>query len=238
MSIAVRLRDHFWVAVVLLSVGSCKDDNSLAEDNMPTPTKARPEGFADIDTGARPNVPAKRKKSTTDAGVPKSQARPALSVTEITALGDSLPKLEGELVVKALAVVSKSRVATLTVCLSKPLTKATSQVVRAYRDNGWEDIRVTTPPIDKERKRLSANSVRYRMTATVEGGATIGCPTPEPHSKVAMRFQERTPPPTVQHKTKMMVPKKKALHRPDPASVRRAPNDESRPPAPQDSGGT
>lgn len=237
MLAAVRLRNPIQIAVALLLLVSCMDDNSVAKDKMPKPSKARPEGFADVDTGARPQLKESPEPTVGDAGpAPRKNARPALTEAEVKALGLTLPKFEGELVLKALSPIAHSRVATMTICISKPLTAATSQVVREYRKKSWESIRVTTPPNDKKRRRLSANAERYRMTATAQGGATIGCSSPETHTKISMRFQQRIPTPVNKpaYKLDTPLPKKRALPRRDPDAVRRAPSSESPPQVPQD----
>jgi hypothetical protein len=179
----------------LCSISGCKDDNSFARDKMPVPTKARPIGYDDVDTGVRPVLEEDGSKEAEPAKAAKIDPKkpPAFTEADIKELRDRLPVLEGELVLEALGVVANSRVATLTVCLHKPLTAATSQVISAYKKT-WQDIRVTTPPNNKKHRRLSANDKRFRMTAAIVGGSTIGCPAPETHTKVSFRFQERSAP--------------------------------------------
>ncbi len=204
---------------------------------MPVPTKARPEGFPDVDTGARPQLKELPKAEVLDGGpAPSTKARPALTASEVVALGQTLPTLRGELVLKALAVVPHSRVATMTICIPLPLEEATAQAAKGYRDNSWEAVRITTPPKYLERRRLSANSERYRMTATAQGGDTIGCPAADTHTKISLRFQERTPAPaaTPSYKLETQVPTKKVTPRQGEAAALRAPSDESPPPAPRD----
>lgn len=191
----IRELSRLTVALCTLSaMAGCKDDNSFASDKMPVPTKARPTGYDDVDTGVRPVLQDDGSKEAKPAKAAKADPKkPAFTDADIKELRDRLPALEGELVLEALGVVAHSRAATLTVCLHKPLTAATSQVIRAYKET-WQDIKVTTPPNNKKQRRLSANDKRFRMTAAVVGGSTIGCPAPETHTKVSFRFQERTPP--------------------------------------------
>ena len=247
---------------ILAAMAGCKDDNSFASDKMPVPTKARPTGYDDVDTGVRPVLQDDGSKEAEAAKAAKVDLKkpPAFSDADVKELRDRLPVLEGELVLEALGVVAHSRVATLTVCLHKPLTAATSQVIGAYKKT-WQDIKVTTPPNNKKHRRLSANDKRFRMTAAVVGGSTIGCPAPETHTKVSFRFQERTPPGLPSSALKLEgiapmhdaavkeapvkdapmkkarmknTPMKKAVPEWDPAAARRGRGSVSPPPAPQD----
>jgi hypothetical protein len=224
------------VALYLLSgMTGCKDDNSFAADKMPVPTKARPSGYEDVDTGVRPILDSVAPGSKPKPPAVDAPKQPAFTDADIKELRASLPKLEGELVLEALGVVAKSRAASLTVCLGKPLTEATSQVIQAYKET-WNDIEVSTPPKNNKHRRLSANGKRFRMTATAVGGTTIGCPSPKTHTKVSFRFQERTPAglPSTALKLDTAASMKKALSPRDPAAARRARGSESPPPAPQD----
>ncbi len=237
--VAERIRGltKLTIALLVLSRGTgCKDDNSFAKGKMPVPSKARPDGFEEVDTGVRPVVETDEKAGESPKKTPPpSPKRPAFTDADMKELRASLPTLEGELVLEALSVVAHSRVATLTICLNKPLTEATSQVIRAYKET-WQDIKVSTPPKNNKHRRLSANGKRFRMTAGAVGGSTIGCPNPETHTKVSFRFQERTPPglPSSALKLDEIAPMKKGLPVKDPAVGRPAQGTESPPPAPQD----
>jgi hypothetical protein len=238
VTVVPRRSDRSLIAIALLTVllaTSCKDGNELTGKNMPVPSKAPPEGF-DVDTSKRPVV------EELDAGPPKGEAtpsaksgRPALTPSEVEELGESLPELDNSLTMKALAVVPHSRIATFTACLKLSLTEATSQLVRAYQAKGWSDLKVSTPTHDEERRTVSANSKVFRMTGTVGGGGTIGCPDDKTHTKVALRFQERSPAPAATGlELNLKLPKKGVLRHGSPDARRPAPGTESPPPTPRD----
>ncbi len=226
------------IAAALLAVAACRDDNDVSLESMPVLTKARPHGFEDIDTGERPKFDieeAKNAKTEQDAkkAAKASSKKPGFSGQELKELRSLLPELADSLVLKALAGVPHSRIATLTVCLAKPLSKATSQLVRAYRTAKWSDIDLVTQSTaaarkNQKQKQLSANAPRFRMTATIVGGSTIGCPNEKTHSKVSFRFQERQPAvplPTLKADfARDPRPKKKALKPQVPVVGRPAPS--------------
>lgn len=202
---------------------------------MPIPTRERPEGFAEVDTGARPQL--LETEPSEDAGPePTPITRPALSVAELDVLRKSLPAFENELILEDLEATPRSRVATMSICIAKPLTQATSFVVNELRDGGWEALRVTTPSNQSDGRRLSANSERFRLTATAEGGTSVGCPKPETHTKISMRFAERAPAPlkSSTYELDTRVPTKTLRPQRDEAARRREPSSESLPPSPRD----
>ncbi len=189
-----RTRGHV-PAVLLCALGlliGCKDDHDVAPGSMPVPTRARPEGFEHIDTGKRPPIAGETKKAK---HVPAtSSKKKSFSDEELGKIRKAIPEFEKALVLDDLETVRNTRVATLTLCLPSPITKASSQVVEAYKKAKWSDVNVSTPKTKRASRRLSANSKTYRMTASLVGGTTIGCPKPETHTKASFRFLERQPP--------------------------------------------
>lgn len=242
MAVAERVGGLFKLTVALCALSGaagCKDENSFAADKMPVPTKARPVGFEDIDTGVRPVIDSEAEPSTEPKSPSIDLKVSAFSDADIDELRTAIPKLEGELILDGLSVLENSSGAALTICLNKPLTQATAQVARAYK-KAWRDVVIRNPGPDKKRRRLSANGVRFRMTAVASGGATIGCPAPETHTKVVFTFQERTPAPTAGSKAQMAVPinaaepMRKVLSPPVRGAGRPVRGIESPPPNPRD----
>ncbi len=194
-------------AVIALGIG-CKDDNGVSADSMPVPTKSRPPGFEDVDTGKRPNIDDSKKNTKPKKPSHSAHKKPGFSSAELKGLRELLPKLSSALVLDDLTTVRNARVATMSVCLPLPLTKASSRLVRAFREAAWTDIELSKPTKNATQRQFSANTKTYRLTASLIGGTTIGCPKPETHTKVAFRMQERQPAVGVPSKAMRKAPAK------------------------------
>ncbi len=175
------------LALSVILGSACKESRDVRE-HMPEPSKAPPAGF-DVDTARRPEF-------SKDAGAPSSDARSptpkktlAFSENEIAQLAGRLPTMSAR-TLKKLAGVSRSRVAVQTICMEEPLGQATTLLVRGFRSKKWQDVLVGTSA-SKTRRTMTANSPRFRVTATISVEEKNVCSETATHSKVILRFQER-----------------------------------------------